>query len=74
MIGLISKVVIFGIDLFVRNRARSDSLKANFEAFLKKFDRDSQKAGNLHNDYEDLKHDSMARVQKDKGTREGLDG
>lgn len=66
-IPLVSKVVGFGLDLFIRNRAQREQLKANFDAFVRKFDTDSRESGNMHKEYGDMKRDSLERVPKDKG-------
>jgi hypothetical protein len=76
MIGLmplVSKVIIFGIDLFVRNRAKREALKANFQAFVDKFDKETKESGNLHRDYEEMRHGAVERISKNKRNEGGLD-
>ena len=58
MIGLmplLSKLVIFGLDLFVRNRAKREQMRADFDKFVKKFDKDSKESGNLHQIYKNIR-------------------
>jgi hypothetical protein len=74
LIPLVSKVVIFGINLFIRNRVKREAMKANFDAFVKKFDGDSKESGKLHRDYEELRRDSVEGIPKDKSEGRKLDG
>ena len=55
-LGLIEKLVVFGLDLFIRNRAKREELKRSFDRFFKESGRDSQVSSELNRE-----HDNMRR-------------
>lgn len=54
-LGLIEKLVIFGINLFVKNRADKEAMKRNFREFFRKSSHDSTRAAELHEEIEKIK-------------------
>ena len=55
LIPVLAKFAGFGLDLFVRNRTRNAALKENFNAFLARFNVDSKRSAELHEEYNQLK-------------------
>lgn len=55
-LGLIEKLVVFGLDLFVRSRAKREELRRSFDRFFRESSKDSQVSSDLKRE-----HDNMRR-------------
>ena len=49
---LIEKLVVFGIDLFVRSRAKREELRRSFDKFFRASGEDSQVSSDLHTEHQ----------------------
>ena len=56
-LALLEKIVGFALDIFVKNQARREELRKNYERFFKASAKDSQKSAEMHEDYEKLRKD-----------------
>lgn len=54
-IGLVEKLVIFGLDIFIKNRAKKEKLRQNFEAFFKRSSKDTEKSAQLHKEHDRMR-------------------
>ncbi len=52
---LIEKLVGFGLDLFIRNRAKREDLRRSFERFFKESGRDSQVSSDLKREHDNMR-------------------
>lgn len=55
LIPLISKIVIFGIDTFVKNQIKREKLKREFEGFVAKYDQDMKQNAAMHKKYKEMR-------------------
>jgi hypothetical protein len=64
IIGMVSKLVIFGINMFIRKQARRDALKKSFEAFMVQSGYDTEKSSALHEESNRLKDEETWLKEK----------
>ncbi len=64
-LGLIEKLFTFGLDLFVRNRAKRDELKRSFDRFFRASSKDSQVSSDLHSEHQRMRRESWEKSQSE---------
>ncbi len=55
---LLEKIVVFAIDIFIRNRQRNEELKRNFDMFFKRSGDDSKISADMHEQNEAFKKEN----------------
>lgn len=63
-LGIIEKLITFGLDLFIRNRAKREELKRSFDQFFRASAKDSQVSSDLKNQYDDMRSQPWKKTSK----------
>jgi hypothetical protein len=65
-LGIIEKIIFFGIDFFMRRSASKSKLKQQFNAFFRKAGEGSKKSSDMQKDYRRMRRDKDLWDKKDE--------
>ena len=66
-LGLLEKLIGFGLDLFVRSRAKREAYREQFERFFRASSKDSQVSSDLHTEHQRMR-ESWKRKKESKNS------
>lgn len=66
MLGLITKVIEFGLSIFVKNQAKREALRLSYLKFINESSKDSKISTDLHDEYGNLRSTPWQKKETSK--------